>query len=332
MGSTWNLHEIASKGALMISVFFLATAVRGDWLLFIVCLGQDYLREFLQTTDATLNSTLQTRGALERFYLKDLHIYTTFAVLVSFCTFWGIGLAFDTYFYKNRKDKPKEWKCQPDRWLTKTNEWHEFFLGSANMLVGSVISGFLSCYIMNGGKNKLYMNISDYGWTYFLLSIPALFFYNEAISYYPHRIFHYPWLYKNVHKMHHRYGSPTLYSTVAMHPAEFIMYQTFLAIPIFTVPVHAVVYVVILVYGYYYGMMDHSGIKMDAIWPWQPSSLFHDDHHRYFHCNFGFNTILFDRFHGTLRRKNHKYGEKIFGGKGKADDNGSMESVYHKYL
>ncbi|XP_060601085.1 uncharacterized protein LOC132754475 [Ruditapes philippinarum] len=283
MGSTWNLHEIASKGALMISVFFLATAVRGDWLLFIVCLGQDYLREFLQTTDATLNSTLQTRGALERFYLKDLHIYTSFAVLVSFCTFWGIGLAFDTYFYKNRKDKPKEWKCQPDRWLTKTNEWHEFFLGSANMLVGSVISGFLSCYIMNGGKLELHIN-----------------------------------------------GTPPF--TVREHPGRFIMLSKFLAIPIFTVPVHAVVYVVILVYGYYYGMMDHSGIKMDAIWPWQPSSLFHDDHHRYFHCNFGFNTILFDRFHGTLRRKNHKYGEKIFGGKGKADDNGSMESVYHKYL
>ena len=44
---------------------------------------------------------------------------------------------------------------------------------------------------------------------------------------------------------------------------------------------HSVVYVVILLYGYYYGMMDHSGIKMGAVWPWQPSSMFHDDHHRY---------------------------------------------------
>lgn len=83
------------------------------------------------------------------------------------------------------------------------------------------------------------MNIGEYGWLYFLLSIPALFMYNEAISYYPHRFFHNPWLYKKVHKIHHRYGSPTLYSTTAMHPLEFLMYQTFLAIPVFTVPVHA---------------------------------------------------------------------------------------------
>ena len=62
--------------------------------------------------------------------------------------------------------------------------------------------------------------------------------YNEAISYYPHRFFHNPFLYKNVHKIHHRYGSPTLYSTTAMHPLEFLMYQTFLAIPAFTVPLH----------------------------------------------------------------------------------------------
>ena len=54
-----------------------------------------------------------------------------------------------------------------------------------------------------------------------------------------YRFFHNPWLYKHVHKIHHRYVSPTLYSTTAMHPLEFLMYQTFLALPVFTVPLHA---------------------------------------------------------------------------------------------
>lgn len=38
--------------------------------------------------------------------------------------------------------------------------------------------------------------------------------------------------------------------------------------------------------------------------------------YRHFHCNYGVNTLLFDRIHGTLRRKNRRYGEKIFCGKG----------------
>lgn len=60
------------------------------------------------------------------------------------------------------------------------------------------------------------------------------------------------------------------------------------------------------------------GINMDSIWPWQPPVLFHDDHHKYFHVNFGFNTTIFDQFHDTIRRKDREYGVDIFGGKGRA--------------
>lgn len=312
MGASINTREIISKGLFMIGVFLIATAARGEWLLLIVYVAKDYLRETLQVADAQLNETLSDTDFLTDIGLKNLPIFMVFAVAVSFSTFWGIGLSFDKYFYKNRRHMPKEWKCQPDRWLTKETEWHEFFLGSFNMLLGSLGSGVISCYIINGGKNTLYTNISEHGWLYFLATIPALFMYNEAVSYYPHRFFHNPYLYKKVHKIHHRYGSPTLYSTTAMHPLEFLMYQTFLAIPAFTVPLHVGVFLTILLYGYYYGMMDHSGINMDAVWPWQPSSMFHDNHHRYFHCNFGFNTLIFDKFHGTLRKKDRIYGETIF--------------------
>lgn len=45
----------------------------------------------------------------------------------------------------------KEWKCQPDKFLTPENERHEILLGSLNMLIGSTASGVIACYIMNGG-------------------------------------------------------------------------------------------------------------------------------------------------------------------------------------
>jgi len=338
MGNTsWDTGDIVKKGVVMVSVFFLATAARGEWLLFFVYLGRDYLQQLVQPMpDAGSNLTEQSQGEaagslLQRLGLVDLHLHVIAAVTVSFVIFWGVGLSFDRYFYRNRKHVAETWKCQPDRWLTPANEWHEFILGSTNMFIGSVISGVIACYIMNGGKNSLYTDINEYGWVYTALSVPAVFVYNEFVSYYIHRLLHCPLVYRNIHKHHHRYGSPTLYSTTAMHPLEFLWLEGALAIPVFLVPLHPAVFVGNLLYGYYYGMMDHSGIKMDAVWPWQPSSMFHDDHHRYFHCNFGFNALFFDRFHGTLRKKHFKYGETVFGGGGKATGSLKKSPEYLNY-
>ena len=44
--------------------------------------------------------------------------------------------------------------------------------------------------------------------------------------------------------------------------------------------------------------------------------MFHDDHHKYFHLNFGQHTLFFDYIFGTLRDGRKKYGEEVFGGQG----------------
>ena len=74
-------------------------------------------------------------------------------------------------------------------------------------------------------------------------------------------------------------------------------------------------------YTAYYLIEDHTGIKVTSCFPWQPSSMYHDDHHRYFHCNFGQHVLWFDWMFGTLRTVKRKYGEHRFGGKGGVDNN-----------
>ena len=65
-----------------------------------------------------------------------------------------------------------------------------------------------------------------------------------------------------------------------MSPIElFMLYFAFMAPP-FLVPINGLVFVVELVYVYYFSLIDHSGIKMTSIFPWQPDTMFHDDHHR----------------------------------------------------
>jgi sterol desaturase/sphingolipid hydroxylase (fatty acid hydroxylase superfamily) len=80
--------------------------------------------------------------------------------------------------------------------------------------------------------------------------------------------------------LHSRYHSPTAYSVLAMSPFELMLYDSLFVLPLFLFPIHGLVYVAELMYVYYFGLMDHSGIKMESWFPWQPGSMFHDDHHR----------------------------------------------------
>lgn len=254
---------------------------------------------------------------LESHSMKDLPYFICSSLVVSNTIFLGVGGFLHWYFYIRQRDTPENWKCQPKRFLTEENERHEFWLGECCLILNAAVSGVASCYVANTGyHSKVYFDINDYGWIYFLLSTILLFLIQDAMSYYYHRMLHWPIFYKSFHKWHHRYHSPTAWSAVAMHPVESLVFEILLLIPMLIIPFHFVSVAVLFHYLFFYGLVDHSGIDMDSIWPWQPPVRFHDDHHKYFHVNFGFNTMMFDRFHDTLRKTSRQYGEDIFYGRG----------------
>lgn len=102
-------------------------------------------------------------------------------------------------------------------------------------------------------------------------------------------------------------------------------------------------------YVYYHGIIDHSGINFKRKWwqvgvkvflyflhkylsstltqPWQPDCIFHDNHHQYFHVNFGFNIEYWDKLHGTYRRKDRIYREDIYYGQGKSLGEASLDEI-----
>lgn len=133
-----------------------------------------------------------------------------------------------------------------------------------------------------------------------------------------HRMFHIPFLYKHFHKLHHTYKQPTAFSVTALHPVETVFMQLIMSLPIVLFPVHwsmeifrvskitivlidvpkiSVPFYAVLLYTYYHGIIDHSGIAFKAKWwqPWQPDAIFHDNHHQYTHVNFGFNMYFWDK-------------------------------------
>eukprot|EP00731_Ephydatia_muelleri_P004967 Em0002g1143a len=212
--------------------------------------------------------------------LTDLLFYVGVGVASSQLIYQLLCGAIQLYYYTLQRGNPETWKCQPNRFLTRSNEWHEIVVGTLNMTLAGSMSGFLSCWILNGNYTSVYFVVGDYGHAYYFLSFVWLFLWFEASAYYSHRLLHTPWLYKAIHKHHHRYHSPTPYSVIAMSPFEMVFYQMFFVAPLFTVPIHASVYIAIELYIFYFGLIDHSGVKMTSWLPWQPDSMFHDDHHK----------------------------------------------------
>lgn len=346
LSNAYALFKVHMKHTAMVmvtaAVVLLACSLRGDLLLFAILTYKSYQglwaadrgtdqpltsSMYENSGDENVSSRLGTRqGQILPDYLQlpasynltDFVFYVFVAVISSELMYHIICGFLQVFYYKMQREEPEKWKCQPHRFLTRSNELHEVVVGTSNLVISGGISGFVSCWIMNGNYSSVYFDVEGIGgYLYLAASIVLLFLWLEAAAYYSHALLHTPWFYKNIHKHHHRYHAPTAYSVVAMSPFELLFYQSLYILPLFTFPIHGLVFVAELVYVYYFALMDHSGIKMESWLPWQPNSMFHDDHHRYFHCNFGFNAYIFDWLHGTMRQKGRLYGESVFGGKGK---------------
>ncbi|XP_030835967.1 uncharacterized protein LOC115921850 [Strongylocentrotus purpuratus] len=228
----------------------LATGLRGDWLFIYIQVKRLWHGDATWKSPETDNpssgvfddqTNLTDDGSAVRsvgYYMKDVESYLPLSFAGAFLIFYGVGGYLKWYYYIQRRERAADWKCQPDRFLRPVDDRLEFWLGSFNMAIGALSSGILVTYIMNGGETKLYYNIKDYGWVYFLLSVPGFYVYNEASTYYTHRMMHHPIFYRRYHKLHHRFKAPTPWSAAAMHPYEFVIFQFLLEIPIFLVPLH----------------------------------------------------------------------------------------------
>jgi lathosterol oxidase len=55
------------------------------------------------------------------------------------------------------------------------------------------------------GKSMLYTDVSDYGWSWMLISTVLFMVWNDFMIYWIHRLEHHPSIYKYIHKPHHKW-------------------------------------------------------------------------------------------------------------------------------
>ena len=232
--------------------------------------------------------------------------------------FLVIGGGVHYYYYHLNKEKNADWKIQGGRFLSDRLARHAAYLGTFNMNIAAGTFGLLGYGVLELGWGEIYYDFNDYsiGWAF--VSVFLAFFFIEACAYYMHAASHTPWLYEHIHKVHHYYSAPTFFTISAMHPLEWIAHASYIVAPAFLFPMHWSLYLFVMMTTFFYGFWDHSGIKLPFKLPFHGTNQFHDDHHKYFHVNFGFLTPYFDRIHDTVRREGHHYTEDSFtGGKGK---------------
>lgn len=213
--------------------------------------------------------------------------------------YFGTCHHFESKYYK--KETAFQWKIQPNRWLTDALHREEVYTGTRNAAIGS----FLGVLMIFGTQNKLYWNVADYGLSYYFLCYPLYFLWVEFFAYFAHRFHHTRFMYKKLHKQHHRYVAPTPYGAYAMHPIEFIIFVIGPLSVIYMVPFHVVPFFCNIIYIGFHAIVDHSGINFSPDLPFQASVRFHDDHHQYFHTNYGQSLVIFDYLFDTMYQKNH---------------------------
>ena len=253
--------------------------------------------------------------------------YMLLSMSVSFLLFFAGGGTVHWWYYKKNKDKASDWKIQPGKFLSDKLNREAFWLAVFNLACSSALYGFIFWGILERGWSQLYWDFNAHSIAYAALSFFLAWLVIEAGAYYLHAIMHFKPFYKGFHGIHHRYSAPNYYTIISMHPLEWPVHSLYVLAPAFLFPLYGPFFFFFLGLVYVLGFWDHCGIKLFRI-PLHGSNKFHDDHHKYFHVNFGFTVPWFDMLHKTIRREGRHYTERTFlGDKGILRDPGSSDQA-----
>jgi Delta7-sterol 5-desaturase len=122
--------------------------------------------------------------------------------------------------------------------------------------------------------------------------------------YWFHRLIHTSRLYRSVHRWHHMTVTPVVWSNNSDRLIDNLFLQSYWLIAHFLVPAAPAVLLAHKIYDQITGVVGHSGWEHGGIWCRPPSPLVgvthHDQHHRYFRCNYATHFTWWDRVMGTL--------------------------------
>ncbi len=199
----------------------------------------------------------------------------------------------------------------------------EIFYSVITLIIYCATSS-LVYYFYKYGTTKIYLDIDQYGYTYFSVSIFIMIIVHDAYFYWTHRLMHVPAIFKLMHKTHHLSHNPTPWSAFSFHPLEAIVSIGIIPIIIFLIPVHPFALFAFITIMIIINVAGHLGYETfpqkfieSRLGKWQNTSTNHNIHHEQFKFNYGLYFTFWDRLMNTYNPQ-------------KSSDNGKASSPMQK--
>ncbi|MDA1373037.1 MAG: sterol desaturase family protein, partial [Proteobacteria bacterium] len=129
-------------------------------------------------------------------------------------------------------------RIQPRR-ANKADIQRELFHSLVTVMVYASVAVF-TIEMIELGWTRLYMDVSLYGLTYLIATIPMLLVLHDAYFYWAHRLMHQQWLFRRVHRIHHLSRTPTSWAAYSFSVWEALAMTLFVPLIMFVVPLHPI--------------------------------------------------------------------------------------------
>jgi len=170
-------------------------------------------------------------------------------------------------------------------------------------------------YAAYSGWTQIYIDVDQFGWGWFVLSIGVMIVVHDAYFYWTHRLMHHPLLYRMLHHTHHRSVSPTPWAAYAFSPLEAAVQAGIGPVIVFTIPMHPTAFALFMGWQIAFNVFGHCGYEIFPHWFLRSraglllnSVTHHALHHEKLKANFGLYFNVWDRLMGT----NHAEYEQRF--------------------
>lgn len=224
----------------------------------------------------------------------------------------------------------RRWKIQPDVIPSNKEQWECF----KAVLKSHFLVEALPIWLFHPLCSSLSISVDVPFPTLKIMAFQvAIFFFCEDLWHYAfHRLFHWGWFYKNIHKQHHKYAAPFGFAAEYAHPVEVmslgvgtvgfpILYaylaKTFVQ---WKLPeLHLFTITCWIVLRLFQAVDSHSGYdfpwSLNRFIPFWAGAAHHDQHHHYFIGNYASSFTWFDFFLGTesgpIAKRNRERRDKI---------------------
>jgi sterol desaturase/sphingolipid hydroxylase (fatty acid hydroxylase superfamily) len=177
-------------------------------------------------------------------------------------------------------------------------------------------------WLTKNGYTKIYFDIAEHGWCYFVFSLVALIVIHDTYFYWAHRFMHLPGIFERVHKVHHRSNNPTPFAAFSFHPIEAVIEFGVIFIVSFLFPIHRFVILAFALFMIANNVIGHLGFELypkgftkNKLTFWLNTSTNHNMHHKFVSCNYGLYFNIWDRLMATNHKKYHDTFDEVAGRK-----------------